>query len=47
MPLKSQAQAGFLKANKPALFKEFKNATPKGAKLPPRIKKGSLSKTKR
>jgi hypothetical protein len=34
MPFKSQAQRGFLFANKPSIAKEFAEATPKGAKLP-------------
>lgn len=40
MPLKSQAQAAYLKNNKPDLFKEFAAATPSGAKLPYKVKKG-------
>lgn len=38
MPLKSKAQAAFLKAKKPKLFKEFASKTPKGTKLPKRKK---------
>jgi hypothetical protein len=39
MPLKSQAQAAFLRANAPDVFAEFKEKTPKGTKLPKRAKK--------
>jgi hypothetical protein len=38
MPLKSQAQAAFLKHKKPKLFEEFKSKTPKGKKLPKKVK---------
>lgn len=34
MPLKSAAQAAFLKHNDPSVFKEFAAATPKGTRLP-------------
>jgi hypothetical protein len=40
MPLRSQAQAAYLKNNKPDLFKEFVAATPSGAKLPYKVKQG-------
>jgi hypothetical protein len=39
MPFKSKAQAAYLKANNPKVFKEFASKTPKGAKLPMRVKK--------
>ena len=39
MPFKSQAQKGFLYANKPKIAKEFQAATPKGAKLPKKVAK--------
>jgi hypothetical protein len=39
MPLKSKAQAAYLKNNKPKIFEEFKEATPKGSKLPYKVKK--------
>lgn len=38
MPFKSQAQRGYLYANDPAVAAEFQAATPKGAKLPARVK---------
>ena len=38
MPFKSEAQKGYLYANKPKLAKEFQAKTPKGAKLPPKLK---------
>ena len=37
MPLKSQAQAAYLKHHHPEVFKEFAAATPKGKKLPYRV----------
>ena len=36
MPMKSQAQRGYLHANKPELAKKFEAETPKGKKLPKR-----------
>ena len=39
MPLKSQAQAAYLKNNNPEVFKEFATATPAGTKLPYKVKK--------
>jgi len=38
MPLKSAAQAAFLKANDPKVFKEFAAATKKGTRLPYKVK---------
>lgn len=38
MSLKSQAQAAYLKNNKPELFKEFVAETPSGSKLPYKVK---------
>lgn len=38
-PFKSKAQKGYLYANEPKVAKEFQKATPKGAKLPARVKK--------
>lgn len=38
MPLRSQAQAAFLRAHHPGIFREFANATPKGTKLPYKVK---------
>lgn len=37
-PMKSQAQRRFLHAKKPKLAAEFEAATPKGKKLPARVK---------
>lgn len=39
MPFKSRAQAAYLKANKPEIYKEFRKETPKGTKLPKKVKK--------
>jgi hypothetical protein len=39
MPLRSQAQAAYLKNNDPAVFKKFVADTPAGTKLPRRVKK--------
>ena len=39
MPFKSKAQKGFLFANNPKVAKEFAKKTPKGAKLPKKVKK--------
>jgi hypothetical protein len=39
MPLKSKAQAAYLKTNNPKVFKEFVKATHKGTKLPMHVKK--------
>lgn len=39
MPFRSKAQERFLFARHPSIAKEFANATPKGARLPERIKK--------
>ena len=38
MPFKSKAQKGYLYANEPAVAAKFQAATPKGAKLPARVK---------
>jgi hypothetical protein len=40
MPFKSEKQRKFLFANKPKVAKEFASKTPKGKKLPKRVKKG-------
>lgn len=37
-PLKSQAQRRFLHAKKPELAEKFEKETPKGAKLPKKVK---------
>ena len=39
MPFKSKAQRGYLFANEPEVAKEFAAHTPKGAKLPTKVKK--------
>jgi hypothetical protein len=39
MPMKSQAQRGYLWANHPEVAKEFESKTPKGKKLPKKVKK--------
>lgn len=39
MPFKSKAQRRYLHANNPKLAKEFESKTPKGKKLPARVKK--------
>ena len=39
MPMKSKAQRAYLHANKPQIAKEFEAKTPKGKKLPKKVKK--------
>jgi hypothetical protein len=39
MPMKSQKQRAFLWANKPEIAQEFEDKTPKGKKLPKKVKK--------
>ncbi len=39
MPFKSKAQRGFLFAKKPKIAAEFAKETPKGKKLPAKVKK--------
>ncbi len=39
MPFKSKAQRKFLFAKKPKIAKEFASKTPKGKKLPNKVKK--------
>jgi len=39
MPFKSEAQRAYLWAKKPKIAKEFEKHTPKGKKLPKRVKK--------
>lgn len=41
MPFKSQAQRGWMHANKPAMAKRWEKETPKG-KLPAKAKQGLL-----
>jgi hypothetical protein len=45
MPFRSKKQRAYLYANEPEVAKEFAAHTPKGAKLPERVKKKS-SKTR-
>ncbi len=40
MPFKSKAQKAYLYINEPQVAKEFAAHTPKGAKLPNKVKKG-------
>jgi hypothetical protein len=48
MPMKSKAQRRFLHANEPEVAKQFEKETPKGKKLPERVKKsGSVSHSKK
>jgi hypothetical protein len=47
MPFKSKAQRGYLYANEPEVAKEFQAATPKGAKLPYKVKKKGDGKKKK
>ena len=39
MPFKSQAQRRFLFANNPKIAREFASKTPKGKKLPNKVRK--------
>tara|TARA_R110002126_G_scaffold12493_1_gene54321 strand:- start:204 stop:341 length:138 start_codon:yes stop_codon:yes gene_type:complete len=39
MPFKSSKQRAFMYSQKPELAKEFEEATPKGKKLPIKVKK--------
>jgi len=39
MPFKSKAQRGYLFAKKPEIAEEFAKKTPKGKKLPQKVKK--------
>lgn len=44
MPFKSQKQRAFMYSQHPDLAKEFEAATPKGKKLPMRVKKSIFKK---
>lgn len=44
MPFKSRAQQKWMYKNKPAMAKEWQAATPKGKKLPARVKKKAVKK---
>jgi hypothetical protein len=39
MPFRSKAQRRYLHANHPELAKEFESKTPRGTKLPEKVKK--------
>lgn len=45
-PFQSEAQRAFMWAAKPEIAKEFEDATPKGKKLPKRVKKTTPKKGK-
>lgn len=51
MPMKSKKQRAYLHANKPEVAKKFEAETPKGKKLPKKVKskkpKGSRAKVKK
>lgn len=47
MPLKSKAQAAYLKYNKPEIYEEFKSKTKKGTKLPLKKGKRNIKKDKK
>jgi len=47
MPFKSRAQERWMWANNPKMAAEWEAATPKGKKLPSRVKKKAAKKTKR
>ncbi len=42
MPMKSQAERGYLWANKPDVAKKLEAGTPKGAKLPEHVRKKKI-----
>jgi hypothetical protein len=44
MPFKSKKQKAFMYAKKPEMAKEFEAATPKGKKLPLKVKKPKKTK---
>ena len=46
MPFKSESQRKFLYATNPKVAKEFEKATPKGKKLPRKVKNVRSSKRK-
>lgn len=47
MPFKSKRQARFLWAKKPKIAKEFAEKTPKGKKLPEKVKRKKARKGKK
>jgi hypothetical protein len=44
MPFKSQAQREFMYSQHPEMAKEWENKTPKGKKLPAKVKKKAKKK---
>jgi hypothetical protein len=44
MPFKSQAQREFMYSQHPEMVKEWENKTPKGKKLPAKVKKKAKKK---
>ena len=44
MPFKSKAQKGWMYSNKPKMAKEWEAETPKGKKLPKRVRKKGKKK---
>lgn len=46
MPIKSQAQRGYLHAKKPKVAAKFEAKTPKGKKLPKKASKKTTTKRK-
>lgn len=44
MPFKSKAQRAWMYANKPEMAAEWQSETPKGAKLPKKVKKKKKAK---
>jgi len=47
MPFKSQSQRKFMYAKHPEMAKEWEEKTPKGKKLPNKVKKGASNGKKR
>ncbi len=47
MPFKSEAQRRYLYAKEPGVAKEFEKKTPKGKKLPAKVRPKRTVKTKR
>lgn len=47
MPFQSQAQRAYLHINEPAVAAKFEEHTPKGKKLPKKVKKAKSSKVQK
>lgn len=47
MPFRSQKQRNYMWKNKPAIAKEWEEHTPKGKKLPTKVKRKAPAKTDR